>query len=364
MALVSPDAVLSLTSPALVIVADDFGYSPERDEGILLAAERGIVHATSLLVNGVSARAALARVHALTQSGLLQLDVGLHLNLTEGAPLSDPCSIPSLVHDPVSRPYLLGKFGLRRALDAGTVQPMHIRTEIDAQLAAFRAMHPRSSAPSHVDGHQHVHVHPFIAPLFAAALRDAGVSVTRLPRLWRDVERMRVADESSCGAEDAGEVVMPAARVGFYMEVAAHADAAALLFDAHGLKYAAFIGFTTMGADATVPRLVDTLQRAASTSVPVVEWMTHVGHAARASTRAHAAEGCACTNLTCTCSSDCGCSVECKLIHTAGVGEGPDAFALSHDREHELTVWSDPVVRHAFQEAGLRLMRFSGVRRW
>ena len=43
----------------LVIVADDFGYSTERDAGILGCHKEGAISATSLMVNGVSAKTAV-----------------------------------------------------------------------------------------------------------------------------------------------------------------------------------------------------------------------------------------------------------------------------------------------------------------
>ncbi len=42
------------------IVADDLGYCATRDAGILAAAQRGTVHAASVLVAGASAHAAVA----------------------------------------------------------------------------------------------------------------------------------------------------------------------------------------------------------------------------------------------------------------------------------------------------------------
>ena len=75
----------------LVILADDLGYSSERDAGIFLCIAAGAVTRASLLVTGASARAALARAAALPR-----LEVALHLNLTEGAPLCG-AEVPSLL---------------------------------------------------------------------------------------------------------------------------------------------------------------------------------------------------------------------------------------------------------------------------
>ena len=71
--------------PRVILHADDLGYSFERDSGILASP----VTRASLLVNGGSAKSGLER--ALARG----LEVVLHLNLTEGAPISP--HVPTLL---------------------------------------------------------------------------------------------------------------------------------------------------------------------------------------------------------------------------------------------------------------------------
>eukprot|EP00961_Rhodomonas_salina_P085338 1146110-Rhodomonas_salina.1 len=111
----------------LIVTADDFGMTPERDRGIIQAKKKGILTNTSLLVNGSTAREA---VEEAKQCGL---SVGLHLNLTEGPPISDAASVPSLLGvgpkwwprrgekaEPSSEELqFLGKEGIRQALKDG-----------------------------------------------------------------------------------------------------------------------------------------------------------------------------------------------------------------------------------------------------
>ena len=111
----------------MLVVADDLGYDPAIDAGILAAHRDGVVTATSALVDGPFAAAALAGAPR-------SLAVGLHLRLPPG-------------HGGARRP----------------------RQEIRRQLGRFVAL--RGRAPAHVDGHRHVHAEPEV---LAALLRVAG----------------------------------------------------------------------------------------------------------------------------------------------------------------------------------------------
>ncbi len=127
----------------LVVNADDFGMSGGVTRGIVEAHERGIVTTASLMVRRPDATGAAAYARSSARLG-----VGLHLELGEWT-----------YHDDGWR----AAYELVDAEDAAAV-----RTEIDAQLAAFRDMVGRD--PTHLDSHQHVHrAHPA-----ASILRDLG----------------------------------------------------------------------------------------------------------------------------------------------------------------------------------------------
>ena len=72
---------------ALRINADDLGYSAHRDAGIFECARRGAIHSASLMVTGATGEEAARR--ALEMG----LPLGLHLNLTEGTPLTDAAAL-------------------------------------------------------------------------------------------------------------------------------------------------------------------------------------------------------------------------------------------------------------------------------
>jgi predicted glycoside hydrolase/deacetylase ChbG (UPF0249 family) len=151
-----------MTLPAartLIVNADDFGLTPGVSRGILDAHERGIVTSTTVLVNRTIAPATLERL------GASRLGVGLHLNLTLGAPVTDARRVPSLVDGE-------GRF-LRDAREAAArARADEARIELGYQIDAFRAMLGRF--PTHLDTHHHVGRHEPILTLvleFARALK-------------------------------------------------------------------------------------------------------------------------------------------------------------------------------------------------
>jgi len=77
----------------LIVTADDLGLTRRVNEAIEKAHRQGIVTTASLMVNGSAFESA---VDMLKQNP--GLDAGLHLNLTEGAPVSAPAQIPSLAN--------------------------------------------------------------------------------------------------------------------------------------------------------------------------------------------------------------------------------------------------------------------------
>src|SRR5438552_10820876 len=78
----------------LLVNADDFGLSPGVNRGILEAHHAGLVTSTSIMANLPAADDGAALVGTAPR-----LEVGVHLNLTAGAPLSPAVEIPSLVRE-------------------------------------------------------------------------------------------------------------------------------------------------------------------------------------------------------------------------------------------------------------------------
>ena len=158
-----------LSQQLLIINADDFGFAPGVNRGIVEAHEAGTLSSASMMVNtpAFAAAAALARERVPT------LGVGLHLNLLAGRPLSVVRTLTN-PHDGLF--HSLGTLA-RRAL-TGRVSASDVRRECDAQLAALAAQGIRIT---HLDSHRHTHALPGVLPAVLASARAAGVHIVRRP---------------------------------------------------------------------------------------------------------------------------------------------------------------------------------------
>jgi predicted glycoside hydrolase/deacetylase ChbG (UPF0249 family) len=125
----------------LVVNADDLGYDPEIDRGILEAHARGIVTSATAMVETPFAAAALAAAPRT-------LGVGLHAVLE-----------PSLRRD-------AAEAALRR------------------QLARFEEL--RGVPPTHLDSHKHAHARPEILAAFGAVAAERALPVRALDDAMRE----------------------------------------------------------------------------------------------------------------------------------------------------------------------------------
>jgi predicted glycoside hydrolase/deacetylase ChbG (UPF0249 family) len=137
----------------LIVNADDFNLTLGVSRGILRAHREGIVTSTTVLVNLPSLEA--SRDLARDASGL---SLGLHLNLTLGAPVLPAPRVPSLVDS-------AGRFPRRPARFARQGTSREIRDELAAQVDRFVTAFGRP--PSHLDSHHHIHRYPPILEVLA-----------------------------------------------------------------------------------------------------------------------------------------------------------------------------------------------------
>jgi predicted glycoside hydrolase/deacetylase ChbG (UPF0249 family) len=147
-------------SKALALCADDYGWSPAIDRGIVKLAQAWRLTEVSCLVNGPRWPQAARELAALAVVRQGRVRTGLHFNLTEGRPLSPELS--ALWPQFPALETLIVDAHLRRLPEAA------LRAELQAQMQAFEQ--GRGKAPSHVDGHQHVHHLPQVREALLALL--------------------------------------------------------------------------------------------------------------------------------------------------------------------------------------------------
>ena len=127
----------------LALCADDFGLAPGISAGIARLARARRLTAVACIANSRYWADDANRLRGLPAT----VDIGLHLNLTDGRPLS-----PRLAG---RWPRLPGLAQLIVQAHMGALPLSELRQEVHAQLAAFIEAHGRP--PNFVDGHQHVH---------------------------------------------------------------------------------------------------------------------------------------------------------------------------------------------------------------
>jgi len=154
----------------LIVNADDLGWTEGVNRGIFDAFRGGIVTSATLLANGT----AFAEAVKAAKSGP-GLAVGVHLNLSDGAPVADRESVTSLLNDDGN--FAEGPEGLLLKRARGGLILDEVEEEWDAQIQKVRDAGIR---PTHLDGHKHVHMLP---GLFEIALRLAkrhGIEAIRV----------------------------------------------------------------------------------------------------------------------------------------------------------------------------------------
>ena len=173
----------------LIVNADDFGIHAARNQGVAEAVRAGVVTSVSLIANLEGFDDAVALLRSLPP-----VDVGLHFNLSEGRPLTE--AHRTLVGPDGCFP---GKVEARLRAVERLLEPAKAVDVFGAQLAPLRVAAGQLYAaeivmeyaaqrirlvqaglePTHVDGHQHIHVYGAVTETLLTCLCPSHW--TRLP---------------------------------------------------------------------------------------------------------------------------------------------------------------------------------------
>uniref|UniRef100_A0A0B7A2J5 Carbohydrate deacetylase n=1 Tax=Arion vulgaris TaxID=1028688 RepID=A0A0B7A2J5_9EUPU len=279
----------------LVITGDDFGFSLERNKGVIEAFNNGAIKSASILLNctGTDEAVSLLQSHGLCP--------GLHLNLTEGRPIGKTNYQTLTTADGV----LKGKFGLRNDLAGGIIDLDEVKQEIEAQIQRYKEL--TGTLPIYVDGHQHIHIEPGVVDIFADALSSHNILITRYPieinmksKPWVNLEYVPLFSSMVVKAEEAKPI-----------------------FDKHSIRTTdSFAGLSTMGADMTVERLQQIILEAFTDAELRIAAKSKDEH---------------CDFVTCELMTHPGYPTS---LEYGGFSWGSDAFGRSYDRVHEIKVLS------------------------
>lgn len=160
----------------VILTGDDFGRSATINAAVMQAHHEGVLTSTSLMVAGEAVEEAVALARATPS-----LAVGLHLVVVDGPAWLPPDAIPHLVNGNGQLPNDPFRLGVRYGFSREARE--ELEREMAAQFAAFEA----TGLPlSHVDGHQHMHLHPTVLGLLLPLAARYGARGVRVPRddLW------------------------------------------------------------------------------------------------------------------------------------------------------------------------------------
>ncbi len=154
----------------LIVNADDLGWTVGVNRGIAEAHRNGIVTSTSLLANGPAFEDGVSVARALPALG-----VGVHLNLSDGPPLTEAKAAPTLVDE--NGRLSGGPEQLLLKLARRKLKLAEVEREWEAQIERVRSA---GISPTHLDGHKHVHMLPGLFPIALKLAKKFGIGAVRI----------------------------------------------------------------------------------------------------------------------------------------------------------------------------------------
>ncbi|MGB4588238.1 MAG: chitin disaccharide deacetylase [Clostridiaceae bacterium] len=163
----------------LIINADDFGYSPGQNLGIIKAHDEGIVTSTTCLANAPYLEHALSLAKNYPNLG-----IGVHLVLDMGMPILPRELVPSLVQSDGS----FKKFPEDKPLN---LSQNEVCMEWSAQVEKIIHSGVR---PTHLDGHHHLQLHPDLFEVTLSIAKMYNLPIRYFPYHDESKERKLMAE--------------------------------------------------------------------------------------------------------------------------------------------------------------------------
>lgn len=194
----------------VIINADDIGLTAGVTRGITRAMLHGVATSATFMAAMPDAEVAAA---AIVLHGL---DVGVHLNITQGRPLAQRTEVPSLVDD---RGIFWNPGELRSRARRSAIMSKDVELEFSRQVERTLEL---GIHPTHLDSHHHVHASLGIAMALYRVARRYGIRGVRTvraydtfdPALFARLERQDLARrEARASLGDDGEARLPRAPI-------------------------------------------------------------------------------------------------------------------------------------------------------
>ena len=149
------------------LCADDFGLKKSVNDGVIDLVRKGRLNAVSCMSGADSFEAGAGQLLNAASDAEHEVKIGLHLTLSEYAPLTSmPKFAPQGVFPTINQTLISAHIG---GLDR-----KEITHEIEAQIERFEEITGR--LPNFVDGHQHVHLMPTVRTCLIDCIKMKGLS--------------------------------------------------------------------------------------------------------------------------------------------------------------------------------------------
>ena len=149
---------------SIVVNADDFGWNETCSTAILESFKKGYITTTTACVNGTFFSEAIS----LIKETPYRNRVGIHINLTEGEPVSEGIKTNKLFCNDNGE----FTFFSKRLKILSSEDKKNIYEEISAQVQKYKAT---GLSIHHADSHHHIHNAPNIYRIFMRVMEEQGI---------------------------------------------------------------------------------------------------------------------------------------------------------------------------------------------
>ncbi len=160
---------MSFQPGTIIVNADDFGMSSEVNQAIIRCFNEHLISSATLMAN----MAGFNEACELIAANRLSDRIGVHLNLTEGTPLTESIRRNRNLCDQS------GTFRRFRPFRLTRIDAAHIAEEIEAQIDRCRTA---GITLTHADSHQHVHTEPMVFLAMQQVLKRQRIRYLRITR--------------------------------------------------------------------------------------------------------------------------------------------------------------------------------------
>jgi predicted glycoside hydrolase/deacetylase ChbG (UPF0249 family) len=163
--------LLRLMQRKMIINADDFGLCEGVNRAVYEAHTRGVLTSTTIMANMPAVDEAIAIARKTPSLG-----VGVHLNATEGTPISAASKVGALVGENGEFKYSTYTLVMKSLVDKGVLAALEI--ELAAQIGSII---DKGIVPTHLDSHKHFHCFGPIYRIVCSLAERFGIRAIRWP---------------------------------------------------------------------------------------------------------------------------------------------------------------------------------------